>query len=132
MKTNNFKKELARDFLALGSWVFFILVIARALIQPYRPFVDQMIIAGIILILINLIFKDYDGYIAKGLILFFFVSIFYKNNFFTAFVTLTILGLIISSYLSGNSRFKIIKGIIIGAISTLISYYLATYTINLF
>ena len=91
-----------------------------------------MIIAGIILILINLIFKDYDEYTAKGLILFFFVSIFYKNNIFTTFVALTILGLIVSSYLSGNNKIKIIKGMIIGIICTTISYYLATFSLNIF
>ena len=53
MVKKNWKKETARDFLGLSSIIFFLLVVARALIKPYRPFVDQMIIAGIVLLIIS-------------------------------------------------------------------------------
>jgi len=128
---SNFKKELARDFLAIGSWVFFILVLARAMIKPYRPFVDQIAIAGIILILITLILKNYDDYIARGLILVVFTSIFYQDKLFTTFIIMAMIGLIITSHYLEKNNIKIIKGIIIGIITTAISYYLANITINI-
>jgi hypothetical protein len=56
----DWKKKWARDFLALGSWVFFILVLARALIKPYRPLVDQVFIAGVVLVIAVFILK-HDG-----------------------------------------------------------------------
>jgi len=78
MVVKNNKKEFARDFLALGSWVFFVLVIARAAIEPYRPFIDQVILAGVLLVVIGLIFKGkkfYDPYVARGLVLVIFTTI---------------------------------------------------------
>jgi len=134
MKTN-FKKEIARDFLSLGSWVFFILVIGRALIQPYRPFSDQMIIAGLLLIVLGLIcYKinfEFDGYIAKGVILVVFTILFYENMNFNYFAIAAMIGLLISSYYVENKWGKILKGLIIGLVITLISYYLADYSLNL-
>lgn len=131
MKDKNWKKELARDFLALGSVIFFILVIARAFIKPYRPFVDQMIIAGIILIILNFIIKDYDKYVARAIILVVFTALFYEDNVFTIFAILALIGVIISSYLIKNNKIKIVKGGVIGVIIIFISYYLANFTINL-
>ncbi len=124
----NWKKETARDMLAFGSWIFYILVIARALIKPYRPFADQIIIAGIILLFLSLFIKDSDSYIARGLILAVFTSLFYQDNLFTAFAVLALMGLAISSYLAGNSKIKIIRGLIVGVTSTLIAYYLAGFS----
>ena len=131
MEFKNLKKEAARDFLALGSWIFFILVVARALIKPYRPFVDQIIIAGIILLLINLIIKDSDGYIGRGIILVIFTILFYEDRLFTIFAILALIGLIISSYFIGNNKLKIGKGIVIGALVSWASYYLANFSLNL-
>tara|TARA_Y100000310_G_scaffold268354_1_gene280920 strand:- start:1331 stop:1732 length:402 start_codon:yes stop_codon:yes gene_type:complete len=131
VKIKDFKKETARDFLALGSWIFYILVIARALIQPYRPFVDQMVIAGILLLIINLLIKNYDSYISRGLILVVFTILFYNNQMFSIFAILALIGIIISSYFVGNNKIKILKGGIIGAIVTAIAYYLANFSLNL-
>lgn len=120
-------KNTARDFLAIGSWIFYILVIARVLIKPYRPFADQLIIAAIILLLLSLFIKDSDGYIARGLILAVFTSLFYQDNLFTLFAIIAFIGLIISSYFIGSSKIKIIKGLILGIISSAIGYYLANF-----
>lgn len=131
VKIKNLKRETARDFLALGSWIFFILVIARALIKPYRPFVDQIIIAGIILLILGFVFKDFDGYVAKALILVVFTILFYEDGVFTIFAIFALIGLIVSSYFVRNNKIKIIKGVVIGTIISIISYYLANFSLNL-
>ena len=125
----NLKKEAYRDFLALGSWVFYVLVIARALIKPYRPFADEIIIAGIFLIIIAIFIKNYDGYTARGLILSIFTTLFYQNKIFTAFAIIVFIGLIISSYFTGNNKTRILKGIVIGAICAIIGFYFSTIII---
>ena len=127
----NFKKETARDFLALGSWIFFILVIGRALIKPYRPFVDQVVIAGLILLIVGFLIKNYDGYLAKGLVLVVFTILFYEDNVFTVFAILAMVGLVISSYFITKDKVKIIKGLVIGAVSVGVAYYLANFSLNL-
>jgi hypothetical protein len=119
------KKEVARDVLALGSWIFYLIVIVRALIKPYRPFVDQMIIAGVVLLVLGFLIKESDGYLARGLVMVVFTSIFYKDDLFTGFVTLVFIGMIASSRYVGNSFRKIIIGLIIGAVSVGAGYYVA-------
>ena len=124
VKKEGWKKETARDFLAIGSWIFYILVIARLLIGPFFPWVYQFIIAGSALVLLSLVIKDTDDYVARGLILIILTSFFYYTATYTVFVILAFVGLLISSRYVGNSYLKIIKGIIIGVVSTGLGYYL--------
>lgn len=124
----NWKKETCRDILALGSWIFYILIVARALIKPYRPFADQIIIAGAVLLLVSFFMKNCDYYIARGLILVIFTALFYQDKLFTGFVLAVLILALFSSYFVGNSKIKIGKGLIIGAVSTLVGYYLAGFS----
>ena len=116
------KREFARDFLSVGSIVFYILVLARALIQPYRPFVDQLVVSLVVLMVISL-FVKYDGYVARGLILVFFTSVFYNSNLFTWFAVVVFLGLMISSYYLRKDKRSLIKGVVFGIVSVLVGYY---------
>ena len=125
------KKEWARDFLAIGSWVFYFLVLGRALIKFYRPFTDQIIIAGLILLILGFIFKKYDGYVARGLVLVVFTIIFYEHKIFTIFAVLVFIGMLISSYIVGNDKKKILLGGVIGGVVSLITYYLSGVSVGL-
>ena len=119
----NWKKETARDILAFGSIVFYLLVIARALIKPYRPFVDQIVIAGIVLLIIFLLFRKFDSYISRGLIIVFFASLFYESGLFTIFASLVFIGMLFSSRYLKKSWNEIIYGLVIGAVCIAIGYY---------
>jgi hypothetical protein len=119
----DWKKEIARDVLAFGSIVFYVLVIVRALIKPYRPFVDSLVVAILVLIVLYIFIKNYDTYIARGFVLAFFTSIFYQDRLFSIFASFLFLGLIFSSYYIGTEKSKISKGLIFGAISIAIGYY---------
>ncbi len=120
------KKEIARDILALGSWVFYLLVIARAAIKPYRPFLDQLIIAGFVIFLIELISKEgADDYISKGVVLVVFTSIFYESDLYTGFASLVGIGLLLSSWYLKKDLKRILYGILIGVIATGIGYYVS-------
>jgi|TARA_Y100000034_G_scaffold97892_1_gene119684 hypothetical protein len=119
----DWKKEISRDVLAFGSIVFYVLVVVRALIKPYRPFVDSLVVAILVLILLSIFIKNYDSYIARGFILAFFTSVFYQDKLFTIFASFLFFGLIFSSYYIGTEKSKILKGLIFGAISIAIGYY---------
>ena len=123
----DWKRENARDILALGSWIFYLLVIGRSLIKPYRPFADQIIIAGVIIIISGLIFRkfDFDGYVARCLILVVFTSLFYNSFIYTLFAVATGFLLVYSSYFSGNSVKRIIFGFIAAVIGISAGYYLS-------
>ncbi len=110
----NWKARTARDFLALGSWVFYALVLARSMVGLYRPFVDQIIVSGVFLILASSVLKDFDEYSARMLVLIVFTTIFYESEVFTAFALLSGIGVIISSRATKNSWRSIVSGILIG------------------
>ena len=119
------KKEIARDVLALGSWVFYFLVFGRALIKPYRPFVDQIVIAAIVLVLLGFVLKESDGYVARGLVLVVFTILFYEDNVFSVFAIIVFALMIVSSWYIGNDLKKIGKGLIIGIVGVLAGWYLS-------
>ena len=75
----NFLKEYARDLMAFGSIIFYAIVLVRATIGDFMPFVAQLLIALIILIIFPLIIKHTNLYIARALVLVVFTSLFYKD-----------------------------------------------------
>lgn len=120
-------KEVSRDALALGSWVFFLLVIGRAFIGPYYPFAYQLIISAITLVLISLIFRDYEGYVARALVVGILTVIFYEDFGFGVFTGLIFIGVVFASWYLGNNWKRIVYGLIIGGIGAGLGYYLGYY-----
>jgi len=121
-------EETARDILALGSLVFYFLVVARALIGPYLMLLSQLVGSLVVLIVISHFIKDHDAYLARGLILSVFVILFYTDIVFTSFVALVFFGLIASSHYLGSKIDKITKGLLLGVVSTIAGYYFALIT----
>ena len=120
----NFKKETARDLISFGSLPFFLIIIARAFIGPYWDFVYQMALAFVILLMLSFLFKKSDMYSARSLIIAVFTSIFYQEMKFTIFVSLMWI-LILAALVYSNVKMKeIIKGIILGAFSSAVAYFI--------
>ncbi len=90
------KRELLRDLPALGSWLMYALVIARAAIEPYRTFLAQMVGAGLLLLVCQQRFR-FDGYTARVIVMTVFTSIFYRDIPFGAFALAVCLGVIYAS-----------------------------------
>ncbi len=118
-------KEIARDVLALGSWVFYALVVARAFIKPYRPFLDWLVIGAVVLIVISVVFKKlkFEGYVARGMVLAVFTSLFYESSRFSIFAFLVFVGLLVSARYVGRKWLEIVYGIIVGVIGVLVGWY---------
>ncbi len=121
----NWKKEVARDTLALGSIPFYFLVVVRAVIGKYAVFVYQVLIAIIVLFILSKLIKNSNLHIARGLVLFVFTSLFYNDLFYTSFVALVFLIMLVASAYLKEEKAKIAKGVLLGIITSLISYYLA-------
>jgi len=124
--TKDWKKEVARDSIALGSIPFYFIVIIRAIIGKYNIFVYQLLIALAVLIILSLVVKKSDMHIARTLILWAFTSLFYKDNLYTIFAFLLFVIVIISSYYLKVKKKEIIKGITLGIGSSVAAYYLAS------
>jgi hypothetical protein len=116
----NFKKELARDFIALGGIPLFLLTLARVLMLENTNYFLQYFFAGLIFLTLTLIFKQ-DYYSGLALIVGVFLSNYYQDLTFTIFAILIYITLIISLIYIERERKEIIKGILFGAISIIIS-----------
>ena len=123
-------REFARDFVALGGIPFFILVLVRVSLLERPDFFSQFIIAGVIFIILMLIFKS-DMYSGLGLIVLVFTIIYYEQTRFTIFAILAYILLIISLFYLKIDKKHIFKGFLFGAIGTIISYYAVQLIFNL-
>ena len=121
----DWKYEIARDSMAFGSILFYLIVIARATIGDYMIFVYQLLIALVILILFYFVIKNANYHIARAFVLVVFTSLFYKDNFYTIFVSLIWLFMIGAAFYIKLKKESIFKGIILGIIAVLAGYYLS-------
>ncbi len=120
----NWKKEGARDLLALGSIPFYIIIMARSLVGEYYLFVFQTLIALVFIHLVGLKLK-FNRHLARMLVLIVFTILFYNQSIFTNFAV--IIGLITlgSLFYLKESIKKIGFGLIFGTLASLLGYYLA-------
>jgi len=125
----DWKKEIARDALAFGSILFYAIIIIRAIIGKYMPFVYQLTISIIIIYIISLIFKNVNLHIARALPLVVFTSIFYKDNLFTFFVALLYIIIVMAAFYIKLTKEEITKGVVLGAIASLAAYYLSSFIV---
>jgi len=118
----SWREELARDLIALGGVPFLLITIIRVLpINVYYPL--EFVLGASIFFILKIFFKA-QLHAGIGLILFCFTSLFYGHLLFTIFAFLLYLGIIISLFYLGHSRKEIIKGIVFGALSSGLSYWL--------
>tara|TARA_Y100000294_G_scaffold19342_1_gene16542 strand:+ start:51 stop:437 length:387 start_codon:yes stop_codon:yes gene_type:complete len=119
-------RETARDIIALGSIPFFILVLVRVLLIEKPFYFYQFLIAGIIFLLFMIILK-YNLYSGLGFIILVFTNLYYNEFKFLIFSILVYIGLILSLFYIKEEKYKIIKGILFGVISSGISYLFVKY-----
>ena len=114
------RKELARDCIALGGIPFLVLTIVRvSVVQAYYPM--QFIISSTVFFILRAIFK---GALRAGigLILVIFTSIFYNHFLFTIFASLIYIGIVVSLFYLKKEKKEILKGILLGALSATAGY----------
>lgn len=114
--------EGARDLIAFGSIPMFIIVAARSSVGGYYNFVYEILIAGFILLILSLFFKN-EYHVGVMVILFIFTSLFYSQKVYTTFaIVLLLLFMTAVFYLKYNKK-QVLKGIIFGLIGSGIGYY---------
>jgi len=119
MKIN--KKEIARDFMALGGIPFLILILVRIITAGNFKTLFHIIFAVLLLLLASLKLKDINYHSAIFTVLVIFTSIFYMKIVYTIFVFLIlIIGLYgMKKYLKKEKTYM---SMIIGIICSIISY----------
>lgn len=126
MFDKSWKKELARDTLALGGIAFYFIVIGRALIGEYYTFVWQIAIAAFLLFIFFLVFRklELDYHIARALILVVFTILFYNDWKFSVFAVILFAVMLVCSLYVWKSKKKTFYGLVLGAIISVLSDYL--------
>ncbi|MAG15676.1 hypothetical protein CMO88_01300 [Candidatus Woesearchaeota archaeon] len=128
--TMKWKKEIARDILALGGLPFYFIVLIRAIIGDYNLFVYQLLMAIAVLYILYFFVKQANLHIARGFIVSAFTSLFYKEIIFTVFAFFLWLAALASLFYLKTKPANIVKGIIIGIISAVVAYYSLTNFLN--
>ena len=121
----NWKYEIARDSMAFGSILFYLIVIIRAIIGEFMPLLYRLLITIAILIISSFIIKNANHHIARAFVLVVFTSFFYKYNLFTFFVALLCIFMIGSAFYIKESKKSIYKGIVLGIVAVSVSYFLS-------
>lgn len=127
MNISKIKKEVARDVIALGGPVFFLLALVRISITANIPYISKIALAGILFIAMMIWFKA-SIHAGLGVIILIFTSIYYHYVYFTIFAAVVYLSAIFSLFYLKKKKSEILKGVLFGLISAGISYY----AINLF
>src|SRR3990167_5941481 len=122
MKTEKFLKEFARDVVALGSPVFFVLVLARIFLLSNYTYLSQFVISGILFFPMAYFFKS-NLYSGLGLIVLVFTTLYYNEIMFTIFAVFLYFLLVASLFYLKKEKSEIIKGIFFALISAGVSYY---------
>ncbi|MBI2042808.1 hypothetical protein HYT25_00265 [Candidatus Pacearchaeota archaeon] len=122
MKLNYFLKESARDIVAFGSPVFFLLALARIAIIENYIYLGKVALAGILFLILMYSFKA-NIHLGFGMIILVFLSIYYNDLRFTIFASLIYIAAIFSLFYLKEEKSKIIKGIFLGLLSTGISWF---------
>lgn len=113
-------KETARDLIAFGSIPFFILVLVRVLLLSKPVYFYQFIVAGVIFLILTILFRS-NLYSGLSLIVLFFTCLYYQEIKFTIFGSLVYLGLLASLFYLKEKKERIFKGIFFGVLSSAIS-----------
>ncbi len=121
----DWKYGIARDSMAFGSILFYLVVIARSTIGEYLTFVYQLLIALAFLIISSFFIKKANHHLARAFVLVVFTSLFYKDAPFTVFAALVWVFMIGSAFYIREKKKSIYKGMVLGIIATVISYYLS-------
>ena len=124
----SWKKELVRDCIALGGIFFYALVVARVAMLQNWTYVFQFVFAAAVFFLLAAAFRfKAEGHAGLGFILLVLISLYYKNMFFTIFAVLVYIILILSLFYLKAGKARILMGILAGAVSTAIGYYIANW-----
>lgn len=88
--------KYARDYIALGSWAFLILVAARAAIGPFWLFLTPLLVSAVLCLVLEW-WRGFDGYVLKASVIVILTSWFYQELFFTLFALASLVVLTFAS-----------------------------------
>ena len=123
MKKGNWKQEVARDVLALGSLPFYLIVLARSTIGQYPQFISQLAFAMIVLLAGYWLFKEANQHIARSLVILIFTTLFYQEIGFATAAIVLWFGIVYSAYHLKVPKKQLVYGFILGVLAVAAGHY---------
>ena len=124
----DWKKEFAKDIVALGSIPFYALVLVRVFIgekgTPFYTLTYQILAAAVLILALSFLLSKSNNYVSRSLALLVFTSINYEDGLYTLFASALWVLLLVSLVYSKAKKTEMVKGFIVGLASTIASYYL--------
>jgi len=122
---DNWKREIQRDILALGSPVFYFLVIARALVGPFWDLANPLLILAPVLYLISRSKLEVDLYLSRSLLMIVVITMHYGDIKFGLFSGLIWLAMVNAASNLGRNKGQITGGILLGAVLAIVGAFIA-------
>ena len=120
-------REVQRDLLALGSVVFYVLVLGRALVGPYWDLAIPLVVVGVVLWALHRFLEGTDLYLARALIVAVLVTRHYGDAVFGLFAAGAFVLMVLSAPALGRSGSSIVKGIVVGLVASGAAFALAEW-----
>ncbi len=122
MRSRNFFRESARDLIAFGSPIFFLLVLARVSITANFIYLSEFALAGGIFYALSFLL---DANIRAGIgsILLVLTGIYYSSVSFAVFAAIIYILFLISLVYLGENKKDVAKGAVLGFVIAGIVYY---------
>ena len=120
-------REIQRDLMALGSVVFYLLVLGRALVGPYWDLAIPLLVVGVALLAVHPSLKRTDLYLTRSLIVAVLVTRHYGDLVFGLFAAVAFVLMVLSAPGLGRSRSIIVRGLALGVVASAVAFALAEW-----
>jgi hypothetical protein len=118
-------REAARDLLALGSVVFYVLVLGRALVGPYWDLAVPLAVAGAGRAIAIPVLRSTDLYLTRGLLVAVLVTRHYGDAVFGVFAAVAFVLMVVAAVGLERGRSAVARGVALGAVLSAAGYVLA-------
>jgi hypothetical protein len=120
-------REVQRDLMALGSVVFYVLVLGRALVGPYWDLATPLLVVGVALLAVHPLLDRADLYLTRALIVAVLVTRHYGDVVFGLFAAAAFVLMVLSAPSLGRSRSSIVQGLALGFVASGAAFALAEW-----
>jgi hypothetical protein len=118
-------REVQRDVLALGSVVFYLLVLGRALVGPFWDLAIPLLVVGGGLLVATPLLRGTDLYLTRAMVLAVLVTRHYEDVVFGIFSAVAFVLMVVFALRLDRPRPAIARGLALGAVLSAGAYVLA-------
>jgi hypothetical protein len=118
-------RDVQRDVLALGSVVFYLLVLGRALVGPFWDLVVPLLVVGVGLLVAVPLLRGTDLYLTRAMVVAVLVTRHYGDVVFGVFAAVAFVSMVVFAFRLDRPRPAIARGLALGAVLSVGAYALA-------